>query len=452
MEKQVIDAVFKNYDVRGLVGSQITAELAYAIGNAFARHFSIQECVVGRDGRADSYNLQHALMQGLLDAGCNVIDTELVSTPQIKWIVAQHKLQAGIMVTASHNPAQYNGFKFVGKAGLAIGEDAGLHALKELLTVPFKHEKRGVVRKHNYLEEFVRFTMEKAGITRSDRTVFVDGSGGVFSMEMKKLAELGEFHFVFYNTELDAEFKIHPPNPLDPKAMAYAREYCKAHHCIGVVFDADGDRSIFVDERGEEVPGDYYGAWIVERTFSSTDGATSTVRDSRAVRDAVRAKGGKFMLGRVGHANIQRLMYDNGLRLGTEKSGHVFFKESHYAENGLLGLLLVLKNLKPGEQFATSTVTFQTKYHSSPEINFAVTDRNHVIEAAKKHYATRGTVNTMDGVLCEGADWWVNIRPSNTEPLVRLTFEAPSKEAYDALLTEAETLIAPYSTGKAAGH
>jgi phosphomannomutase len=452
MDSNIINAVFKNYDIRGLVKSQITNDLAYNVGNAFARHFKVKKCVIGRDGRADSPQLQQAMIDGMLDAGCDIIDTGLVSTPQLKWIVAHHKLPAGVMITASHNPPQYNGFKFVGEGGLAIGEDAGLHDIKSLLASPHKAAHRGTVTKHDYLNEFVKFTMEKAGVHENNRTIFVDGSGGVFSMEMKKLAELGKFNMVFYNTDIDPEFKLHAPNPLDPAAMEYASKYCGKHHCIGIVFDADGDRSFFVDEKGLVVPGDYFGAWVVERTFKKGEGATSTVRDSRAVRDAVHEKHGKFMLGKVGHANIQRLMFDNDLRLGTEKSGHVFFKESYFAENGLFGLLLVLKNLKDGETLAESINSIRTSYHSSPEINFQVSNTKQVIEAAKNHFASRGTINTMDGVLCEGKDWWVNIRPSNTEPLVRLTFEAPSKQEYEKLLHECEELIKPFGKPHTGGH
>jgi phosphomannomutase len=450
MDQQIINAVFKNYDVRGLVHSQITDELAYAIGNAFARHFNVQRCIVGRDGRADSPALARALVEGLLDAGCNVVDVGLVSTPQLKWIVAHHKFPAGVMVTASHNPPQYNGFKFVGEAGLAIGEDAGLHALKAVLATPVK-TKRGTRTEHSYLEEFVRYTLDAAGLHESTREVFVDGSGGVFSAEIITAMKFGKFNFTLFNTDLDPEFSLHPPDPLQPSATEPARIYCAARNCIGVVFDADGDRSIFVDEDGNEMPGDYFGAWAAAHTFVKGDGATSTVRDSRAVRDVVLSKGGTFRLGKVGHANIQRLMYDNDLRLGTEKSGHVFFKESYYAENGLFGLLLILKHLKPGERLAEGTQAFRKQYQSSPEINFKVSNTAEVIAAAKQHYANRGTINTMDGVLCEGKDWWVNIRPSNTEPLVRLTFEAPTKMEYEKLLHEAEELIKPFGS-VASGH
>ncbi len=437
----IVDSVFKNYDVRGLVGSQIQPELMRAIGNAFVQEFHLSECVIGRDGRAESLAFANALRDGMLEAGCNVIDVGLVSTPQIKWIVAHHKFPAGAMVTASHNPPAYNGVKFVGAAGLAIGEEMGLHRLKAKLGAPARAQQRGSVREANFLDEFVQFTMSAAGITASDRHIFIDGSGGVFSMELQRLAELGNFHFTFYNTTLDPLFLVHPPNPLDPSATAYAREFCKTHNCIGVVFDADGDRSIFIAEDGEEMPGDYFGAWIVAHTFAKDDGATGTVRDSRALRDRVLQLGGRFLLGRVGHANIQRLMYDNNLRLGTEKSGHVFFRESYFAENGMLGLLLVLKNLEPTETLAAGLAELQAQYFSSPEINFSVPSTKDAIAAIESHYRARGALILIDGVLCEGKDWWVNVRASNTEPLLRLTFEASSKQAYDALETEARTLI-----------
>jgi phosphomannomutase len=354
--------------------------------------------------------------------------------------VAHDDLPAGIMVTASHNPPEYNGLKFIGPKGLAIGEDAGLHEIKPLLKKPQKNTS-GKLKQHSYLDEFVHFTVKKAGITASEREVFIDGSGGVFGEELKRLLELYDFNFKLFNCEIDPEFKEHPPNPLEPEATEPTREYCAMQKCLGMVMDADGDRSIFVDEEGYEVPGDYFGAWIAQRTFGKGDGATSTVRDSRAVRDTVRALQGRFVLGKVGHANIQKLMVEENLRLGTEKSGHVFFKESHNAENGLYGLLLVLKHLKEGERLADGAKKYREKYLSSPEINFKVQDRKETMRKAVEHYGKKGELNTMDGVLCEGDTWWVNIRPSNTEPLVRLTFEAQDKETYTALEAEARSVI-----------
>ncbi len=439
MDTAIIDRVFKDYDVRGIADTEITEEFAYAIGNAFSRHAKLTRCVVGRDGRATSEKLHEALIGGLLDAGCDVIDAGLVSTPQMKWVVAHHNHPAGVMVTASHNPKEYNGFKLIGKGGLAIGKEEGLFELKPLLAKPVKNE-RGERTAHDHAEEFARFISDF--LPKTDREVFIDASGGPVGREAAALMEAGDYPFTLYYTQIDPEFKVHSPNPLDEGATDAAKDYAGMRHCIGLVFDADGDRSFFVDEQGKLVPPDYMGALLVELLFKKGDGGSATVSSSHAVRDAIERKDGRFVLTKVGHANVQKVMVEHDLLLGIEKSGHTFLKESYTAENGLLCLLLVLKHMKG--TLADNIKEYRENYLTSVEHNYTVTDRDAVIAAAKKHYASRGTVNTMDGVLCDGTDWWVSIRGSNTQPLVRVCWEAKDKDTYDALEKEAEGLVEPF--------
>ncbi len=430
------DNVFKSYDIRGLAPQEITEELAYMIGNALAQRNNLATCIVGRDARTTSPELLEAVIQGLVDAGVDVTNIGLCSTPQIKWVVGETGSEAGIMVSASHNPPEYNGFKILEKGGLALGTRNGLWELKEY-TTPRKTTP-GSVTETSYLKAFVAHAQRI--LAASDREVFVDPSGGVGGPEIQELAEQGDYNFTLYNHELDPTFSVHSPNPLDPDATHAAQEYCKVHNCIGVVLDADADRIVFVDEDGGVVPADFLGAWLIKQRGLTR--AAATVRDSQAVQDEIRATQGTYHLVEVGHVFVQNAVYEHDLDIGVEKSGHLFLKESYCAENHLMTLLYVLKALE-NKRLADEIAPYKDTYLVSEEHNYRVRDKQEVLTAAQELFA-KDELLLIDGVRASGEGWWVSVRASNTEPLMRLTWEARTQEHYNTLKQQLADFIMPF--------
>ncbi len=431
-----LDTVFKSYDIRGIADTEITEELAYFVGNALAQRNNLKTCVVGRDARKTSPQLMKAVVKGLVDAGVTVTTIGLCSTPQIKWVVGKTGVDAGIMVSASHNPPEYNGFKILEKHGLALGQFNGLHELKNYQE-PVKKEG-GSAREHNYTDEFVKDAM--AVLTESKTHVFIDPSGGVGSPEIKRLMELGNYNFTLFNAEIDPSFSVHSPNPLDAEAVEPAKDFCAMNNCLGAVLDADADRIIFIDEEGQVVPGDYYGAWIV-RELKLTK-AAATVRDSQVVKDEITKLNGEYHMTPVGHVFVQNALYEKGLDIGIEKSGHIFLKQSYCAENHLMTLLLTLKALN-GRRLADEIKTYKETYISSEEHNYRVKDKQEVLDAALTLFEDAEVI-TIDGVLLTGEGWWVSVRASNTEPLMRLTWEATTQDKYTSLKKKLAEFIEPF--------
>lgn len=434
----ILDQIFKSYDIRGIAETQITSEIAYFVGNALAQRNNLQTCIVGRDARKTSPELAAAVIKGLVDAGVEVQDIGLCSTPLIKWAVGKTDVDAGIMVSASHNPPEYNGFKILQKYGLALGGFNGLDELKNYQE-PVTQDG-GSVTQHSYVDAFVQEAMQV--LKTSDVPIFIDPSGGVGSPELKRLGELGDYNFTFYNADIDPAFSVHSPNPLDADATEAAKDYCAMHRCVGVVLDADADRVIFIDEEGSVVPADFFGAWLADKQGLAK--AAATVRDSRAIKEAVSQQQGEFEMTPVGHAFVQNMLYEKDLDIGIEKSGHLFFKESYCAENHVLAILYTLKHLGQGASLADDIKAYKEHYLCSEEHNYRVRDKQEVLTAAQTHFAKEADIIRIDGVLAEGKDWWVSVRASNTEPLMRLTWEARNPEDYAALKERVFEFIRPF--------
>lgn len=433
------DKIFKSYDIRGIAGEDLDADDIQRITNAYARINGITDCVVGRDARKTGPQYAQAAIQGLRDAGVDVTDAGVCSTSQLKWACAEDSYSGGVMVTASHNPPPYNGLKIYRESGRPWGKSDGMHEIKEHLD-DYKEGGQGSLKQHSYTEAYVKHLT--AHHRASDKTVFIDPSGGSACKEVKQLAEAGSYDFVLYNAEEDPEFTEHPPNPLEPEAYTTTQEYCKMHNCIGLVLDGDGDRCFFIDEQGVPVGGDFLAAWLAQHLVET--GAVATVNSTRSFKKAIEQTGGSFTTTPVGYVHIQKEMIDDELDVGAEKSGHIFFKETHYAESPLLALLYVLK-------YADTTLhdairPLREEYLASEEHNYEVGDRDAVLAAAKKRLSQEGDIDERDGILCEGSDWWLSVRKSNTEPLVRITWEAQDQERYQELEELGKTLVEPFAT------
>ena len=434
--------IFKKYDVRGIVDEQLNEQTMQAIGYGFAKKHELQTCVIGRDIRKTSPKYAQAVQKGLNQAGCDVIDIGVCSTAQIKWVVGEEKHPAAIMITASHNPPNYNGMKFYLQAGKPYGEDQGLHELKTYLDKKLPETPtQATTKKTSKQEAYINFL--KKHLPACETEVFIDPSAGAACEELTALAEAGDYNWTLYNATADPYFKTHSPNPLDPEANETAREYSALNNCISVVLDGDADRILFIDETGNLIPADYLAAWLAEDLVQT--GAASSVNASRALKHWCKENNKEYYHEPVGWIYIQNALIEHDLDLGSEKSGHIFFKEAHNAEAPLLCLLYVLKKLD-GNRLADAIAPLKEHYHSSKEQNYRVKDREEVLQAAKKAFSELGELSELDGVLIEGDDHWLSLRASNTEPLIRITWEAQDQETYNELKERLEEFIKPYES------
>lgn len=434
--------IFKKYDIRGVVNEQLDEQTMQAIGYGFATINDLQTCMLGRDIRKTSPAYAQAIATGLRRAGCDVIDIGVCSTAQLKWAVAEENLPGAIMLTASHNPPNYNGVKLYTQAGKPYGQDQGMHAIHEYLEQELPEVDAQATHTEKDLQSrYVDFLTQY--LPADDTQVFIDPSAGAACAELTALTEAGKYNWTLYNAQPDPYFKTHSPNPLDPEANETAREWSSLHDCISVVLDGDADRILFVDETGSLVPADYLSAWLAEDVVQT--GAASSVNASRALKQWCKENGKKYYQEPVGWIYIQNALIEHDLELGAEKSGHLFFKEAHNAEAPLLCLLLVLKKLA-GSRLADAIAPYKEHYHSSIEHNYEVTDRQAVLQAAQEAFSDLGTVDTTDGVLVEATNYWLSLRASNTEPLIRLTWEAQDQETYTSIKERLERFIEQYTT------
>ncbi|MFT4250115.1 MAG: hypothetical protein ACMXYD_02005 [Candidatus Woesearchaeota archaeon] len=429
-----VDNIFKSYDIRGISGEEITEELAYAIGNAYAQHQQLQTCVVSRDVRKNSPELAQQTIQGLLDAGCNVIDAGVTSTAQLKWIVANNNLPAGIMITASHNPKEYNGFKFYLEQAKPYAQADGMHELKTYLDKPVQTTP-GTLQTKDYTEEYI--TNVRLALSSSEKEVFLDPSAGSACKEVRALAATGAYNFTLYNDQEDPSFSEHEPNPLEPTATEAARDYCAMNNCVGCVLDADADRLVLIDEKGEVVEADFLLTLLTQK-LPANSGVAATLNCSNAVKEACKQHNHTYHRVAVGSANVQRAMREHNLELGGEKSGHIMFKEFHGAEAPLYCLLRVLAEYTNLHEAITP---IREAYLGSNEQNYRVQDPEATLQAAKETFSKQGEVDELDGVFIQTPSWWLSIRKSNTEPLLRFTWEAQNQEEYTRIKEEVETFI-----------
>ena len=436
--------IFKKYDIRGIVDKQLNQQTMQAIGYGFAKESQLKTCMIGRDIRKTSPTYAQAITQGLRQAGCNVIDIGVCSTAQLKWAVAEEQLPGAVMITASHNPPNYNGVKLYTQSGTPYGQDQGMHALQEYLKQERPDvDKKTTVQQQDMQSSYVAFL--KKHLPTNDTEVFIDPSAGAACQEVEALAEAGNYNWTLYNAQPDPQFKTHSPNPLDPEAHETACEYSALNNCISVILDGDADRILFVDETGNLIAADYLAAWLAQDIVQT--GAASSVNASRALKKWCEKNNKEYHQVPVGWIYIQNALIEHNLDLGSEKSGHIFFKEAHNAEAPLLCLLLVLKKLN-GARLADVIAPYKEEFHSSKEHNYAVNDREEVLSAAKKAFTDLGELDEADGVLIEADNYWLSLRASNTEPLIRITWEAQDQETYNQLKERLESFIQPYKSSK----
>jgi phosphomannomutase len=442
-------SVFKAYDVRGIYPAQLDEDGAYRIGRAYVEHFEPRTIAVGRDMRVSSPSMAAAAIDGAADGGADVLDVGLVGTEMVYYAVGELGLEGGICVTASHNPGEYTGLKIVRRGALPVGGDSGLEEVKTRALAGFaRSERRGEVREEDvwpgFVEKVLSFVEPEA---IQPLRVVVDAANGMAGVMLPPvLGRLPQLDVVRCFFDPDGTFPNHEPNPLLPENREFiVRKTREEGADLGVAFDGDADRCFFVDDAGEFVPGDFVTALLAAAVLEREPGAKVIydVRASRAVPETIERAGGVPLVNRVGHAFIKQRMRKEGATFAGEVSAHYYFRDFSQADSGVVPFLLMLDLLsRRGRKLSEILAPFRDRFFLTGEINTPVDDVPLKLQELKERYAAEGgRVSHLDGISIDFDDWHFNVRPSNTEPLLRLNLEAFSHERMEEKRDEVLSLI-----------
>jgi phosphomannomutase len=441
--------VFKAYDIRGLYPNELDEEGAYRIARAYVDNFEPRTVAVGRDMRLSAPAMAAATIEGAADGGADVLDLGRIGTEMLYFAVDDQGLDGGICVTASHNPKDYTGMKIVRRGALPVGGDSGLddvriRALGDF--APVAH--RGAVREEDiwpgFVDKVLSFVDPKE--IRPLRVVIDAANGMAGAMLPPVLERLPQLEVLACHFEPDGSFPNHEPNPLLPENREFIVQKTRDEHAdLGVAYDGDADRCFFVDDTGEFVPGDFVTALLAESILGKEPGAKVIydVRASWAVPRTIEAAGGVPLVNRVGHAFIKHRMRQERAVFAGEVSAHYYFRDFSQADSGVVPFLLVLELLSSRHgRLSEILKPFRARYFLTGEINTPVADVALKLQELKERYAAEGgTISHLDGISVEFADWHFNVRPSNTEPLLRLNLEALSQELMERKRDEVVELI-----------
>jgi phosphomannomutase len=442
-------SVFKAYDVRGVYGRELDEEGAYAVGRAYVDHFEPRRMAVGRDMRVSSPSMAEAVARGAADGGAEVNDVGLVGTEMLYHAVGSLELDGGICVTASHNPKEYTGMKIVRRGALPVGGESGLFDVRDRAiagdwrpTQP-KRTTSGDIWE-SFIDKVVSFIDPDAV---SQLNVVIDAANGMAGVMLPGvLGRVPQVNAVRCYFEPDGTFPNHEPNPLLPENREFiVRKTREERADLGVAYDGDADRCFFVDDTGEFVPGDFVTALLAELMLEKERGAKIIydVRASWAVPRAIEAAGGVPLVNRVGHAFIKHRMRKEDALFAGEVSAHYYFRDFWQADSGVVPFLLMLELIsRRGQKLSELLRPFRKHYFLTGEINTPVADVPLKLQELKERYAAGGgRISHLDGLSVEFDDWHFNVRPSNTEPLLRLNLEALSEEEMAGRRDEVLALI-----------
>jgi phosphomannomutase len=434
--------VFKAYDVRGIYPTELDEEGARAIGRAYVEEFEPRRIAIGRDMRTMAPAMAAAAIEGAAAAGAIVLDLGMVGTEMVYLAVGELGLDGGIAVTASHNPKEYTGMKIVRAGALPVGGDSGLldvrdRALAESgvsASQATGHGEKGRVEQYDvwpgYVERVLSFVDPRA--IRPLRIVIDAANGMGGAMLPPVLERLPAVTTVRCHFEPDGTFPNHEPNPLLPENRAFVvAKTLEERADFGVAFDGDADRCFFVDDTGEFVPGDFVTALLAESVLEKEPGGKVIydVRASWAVPETIERAGGVPLVNRVGHAFIKHRMREEDAVFGGEVSGHYYFRDFSQADSGMVPFLLMLELVsKRGRKLSEILASYRSRYFITGELNTPVPDVARKLRDLEDRFGGEGRVSHLDGVSVDGGDWHMNVRPSNTEPLLRLNLEARTPE------------------------
>ncbi len=437
-------SIFKAYDIRGIFPSELDEKIAHKIGWATARFLKARRVLVGRDIRLSSPVIAAAAIEGMRAAGVDVSDIGLVTTPMCYFATGRLGFDGSLMVTASHNAPEYNGFKLCREKAIPLSEDTGIRQIERLCaeTADLPAGRAGKLEtidiKAEYVTEMAKFVRDVKPLK-----VCVDTTNGSVGTVFPELARRLPIKVTELFFAPDGRFPNHGPNPMkDENTVSLRKAIADTRSDFGVAFDGDGDRCLFFDERGQRVPSDFITALLAREALSHEAGAAVVydLRSSDVVPEEVESRGGCAIRSRVGHAFIKNTMRQRNAVLGGELSGHFYFRDNYYADSGLLAFIRMLNIISAeGKPFSEMLAPLK-RYHATGEVNFHVDDPDKRIEALAAAFK-EGRQDRLDGITVRFAEWWFNVRKSNTEPVLRLNLEARSGETMSVMRKRIEGVI-----------
>ena len=446
-------AIFKAYDIRGIYPDQLNEEDAWKIGCAIARFLpslvsgyqrgqaNARSLCVGRDMRTHSNAIAAALIEGINAAGINVIDIGMIDTPQMYFAINHLGTCGGVQVTASHNPAKYNGFKISGLGAKPVGVDTGLKDIEHIATALLHTKGRitGSVKKYDLTSEYKNHVLKFLKPNIKPVKIAVDASNGMAGKAVPAIFGNLPIEIIGLNFEHSGKFK-HEPNPLIEENLAEVKLTVKKKSCdFGICFDGDGDRLMMVDEKGQTISCDLITALMVPYFLKKEPKSTVVydLRSSWVVAEEILKNGGTPRRERVGHAFMKKALRDSHAVFGGELSGHFYYRDNYWADSGVITLVHLLNIVSDAKVSVSELIKPLRRYYSSGEINFGVEDKQGKMDELARKY-NDGQIDHLDGITIWYKDWWFNCRPSNTEPLLRLNVEAKTKKLLEEKLADIE--------------
>ncbi len=444
-------SVFRAYDIRGVYPDELNEEAYYRIAKAYVYLFKPKTMVVGMDARLSSPALKAALTEGFLDAGVDVIDIGKITTDMLYFAVGAYDYSGGIVVSASHNPKQYNGMKLVREKAAAISSDTGLFDIRDVVKegkdAEVTSDRKGQRTERDILDDYIAHVLKSIDTASIKQFRFVGNANfGYVSRVASKLVQILHQNLLPLNFEPDGSFPKGPPDPMLPGNRAETEQLVKDEHTdFAAIWDADADRVMFVDEGGRFISGAYVTALLADILLEKYGHENAIIFDPRVIWPTLtvcQKSGARPIISKGGHAFIKdRMRKENALFAG-EMSAHYYFRENFYADNGIIPFLLVLEHLsKQGKPFSEMMAPYMAGHYMSGELNYKVRDIEKVIAAVREKYHGQGTEDFTDGYSLETPAWRFNIRASNTEPLLRLNIEARKEGLVDQIKSEIEQII-----------
>jgi phosphomannomutase len=449
-------AIFKAYDIRGVYPDQLNEEDAWKIGYAAAQFLrsmlsgyergqaNSQSLCVGRDMRTHSKALAGALIEGMKTCGANVIDIGMIDTPQMYFAINYFGTCGGVQVTASHNPAKYNGFKVSGLQARPVGVNTGLKDIEHIATalIHTKGKATGKAEERDLTSEYKNHVLKFLRPNLRPLKIAIDASNGMAGKMVPAIFGDLPIEIIKLNFEHTGEFK-HEPNPLIEENLAELKAAVRKNKCdFGICFDGDADRLMMVDQIGKNISCDLLTALMASYFLKSNPNSAIVydLRSSLVVPEEILKNGGTPRRERVGHAFMKKALRDSHAVFGGELSGHFYYRDNYYADSGLITLVHVLNIVSAAKMPVSELIRPLRRYYSSGEINFKVEDKQAKMDELAKRYSD-GQIDNLDGVTIQYKNWWFNCRPSNTEPLLRLIVEAKSKEVLEEKLSRIEAQL-----------
>lgn len=430
------DIIFKTYDVRGIVPNEFDIEYAYKIGRAYPEMLKAKKILVGSDCRLTSPKIKKAFVSGMLDSGCDVLDLGEIPTPVLYYSIYELDVLAGATITASHNPKEYNGIKFWWQDKIGLEFNQGLEKLKKFSQKNLSKKSTGKLTKINIWPKYFDFlNSQLKKINLKPLKIVVDAGNGMGGISIYEFfSKIPELKIIGLNLKPDGNFPAHLPHPLEEQNIKELQQKIIENKAdLGIATDGDGDRVVFLDEKGKDYRGEQIGALITTNLLEKNPRSKILydVRSSKSAKEIIESAGGKLILSKIGHTKMKEKMISENILFGAEMSSHFYFKDSYYTDNADLAIIQILDILSKNNKTLSKILEpIVKKYYTMREEKFKVENQEETITEIENYFKAQGAkIDKFEGLSVEMPNFWFNIRPSGTEPVIKLNIEAKNKNS-----------------------